>query len=202
MTSDKLASFSLGGTKKTAFQKHKEAKEAKRKAEEEAAQAEYAQWVEEFEGGDKPKAFVRGGVMGGGAGGGSSGGGGRHPSASARAMFSQPPDEDIDGAAIDGAPLGGMGAPATIAPPAPFRRPGAEPPAPPPQRKKESKPSQIASFMEELRREHAEREARGERGDGDGGRRGGGGRGERGGGERGVGAPPLRRRDLRGVRRA
>jgi U2-associated protein SR140 len=31
MTSDKLASFSLGNSKKTPFQKHKEAKEAKRK---------------------------------------------------------------------------------------------------------------------------------------------------------------------------
>ena len=71
MTTDMLASFSLGATKKTAFQKHKEAKEAKRRAEEEAAQAEYAQWVEQFEGdGDKPKAFVRGGVMGGDGGGG------------------------------------------------------------------------------------------------------------------------------------
>ena len=29
MTSDKLATFSLGGTKKTPFQKHKEALEAK-----------------------------------------------------------------------------------------------------------------------------------------------------------------------------
>ena len=36
MTSDKLASFSLGGTKKTPFQKHKEMLEQKRRAEEEA----------------------------------------------------------------------------------------------------------------------------------------------------------------------
>ena len=49
MTSDKLASFSLGTTKKTPFQKHQEAKAAKRKAEEEAAAAEYAQWVDSFE---------------------------------------------------------------------------------------------------------------------------------------------------------
>ena len=45
MTSDKLATFSLGGTKKTPFQKHKEALEAKRKKEEEQTAAEYAQWV-------------------------------------------------------------------------------------------------------------------------------------------------------------
>ena len=66
MTTDKLATFSLGATKKTPFQKHKEAKEAKRKQQEEAAAAELSQWVEEFEGDDdQPKQqFVRGGVMG------------------------------------------------------------------------------------------------------------------------------------------
>ena len=63
MTSDKLASFSLGTTKKTPFQKHQEAKAAKRKAEEEAAKAEMAQWVETFESAGSEKKFVRGGVI-------------------------------------------------------------------------------------------------------------------------------------------
>ena len=84
MTSDKLASFSLGGTKKTAFQKHKEMLEAKRKQQEDATAVEMAKWVEEFEGGgDNQKQFVRGGVIqqgetadrsGGGAGSSSRGG--------------------------------------------------------------------------------------------------------------------------------
>ena len=109
MTHDKLATFSLGTTKKTAFQKHKEALEAKRKQQELEAQAELSQWVEQFEGSDKPKAFVRGGVMGGdrgsgsssgggGGGGGRSGGGGGNtkrpsqPSAAAQSMFGVPDD--------------------------------------------------------------------------------------------------------------
>ena len=65
MTSDKLASFSLGTTKKSAFQKHKEAMEAKRREQEEAAARELSQWEEQFQSvEEKPKAFVRGGVMG------------------------------------------------------------------------------------------------------------------------------------------
>ena len=79
MTTDKLASFSLGATKKTPYQvgrprrplpsractrthparapwlwqKLKEAKEAKRREQEEAAQAELNAWVEQFDGGDE-----------------------------------------------------------------------------------------------------------------------------------------------------
>ena len=113
MTTDKLSSFSLGQTKKTAFQvrlrifnihrarshtpffhfpqKAKEAKEAKRRAEEEAAQAELNNWVEQFDaGGDDRMSFVRGGVQGGTASSASS----RGPSAAARSMFSQPADDD------------------------------------------------------------------------------------------------------------
>lgn len=130
MTSDKLASFSLGGTKKTPFQKHKEMLEAKRKEQEDATAAEMAKWVEEFEGGgDQPKQFVRGGVIQQGETGGRggvAGGSGRGlpshpqpmmqrapqrrplPSKSApHAMFSQA-DDDIDGEAIDGEDLDGV----------------------------------------------------------------------------------------------
>ena len=80
----------------------KEAKEAKRREQEEAAQAELNNWVEQFDGGgdEKPKAFVRGGVQGGTVG---RGGGGapprdsgapykREPSAAARNMFNQADD--------------------------------------------------------------------------------------------------------------
>ena len=132
MTSDKLATFSLGGTKKTPFQKHKEMLEQKRKMEEDAQAAELAQWQEDFEsGGDRPKQqFVRGGVIqqgntsSSGAAGSSSGGRGagagapppaprisaptirapqrRAPNAAAKSMFSGA--DDIDGEDIDGAP--------------------------------------------------------------------------------------------------
>ena len=139
MTTDKLASFSLGGTKKTPYQvgahapnaahgwaeaappnisrvcarappqqKLKEAKEAKRKEQEEAAQAELNNWVEQFESGDnqdRSKTFVRGGVQGGSVGrSGSSAlpsreGGAtfkREASAGARSMFSQFDGESRD----------------------------------------------------------------------------------------------------------
>eukprot|EP00310_Coccolithus_braarudii_P021851 CAMPEP_0183345332 /NCGR_PEP_ID=MMETSP0164_2-20130417/10796_1 /TAXON_ID=221442 /ORGANISM="Coccolithus pelagicus ssp braarudi, Strain PLY182g" /LENGTH=471 /DNA_ID=CAMNT_0025516465 /DNA_START=45 /DNA_END=1456 /DNA_ORIENTATION=- len=179
MTTDKLASFSLGGTKKTPFQKHKEALEAKRKAEAEQTAAEYAQWVEDFEGdADKPKQFISGGVMG-------QGNAGalrppprpqgtatirapqkRLPSAAASKMFA-PQEEDIDGDDIDGEDIDGLPvkAPPKMGPriAAPVLRKGA-----PPQPKKsaETRPSQMAMFMEELKREQEERDIRGER-DGD-----------------------------------
>ena len=44
-------------------QKLKEAKEAKRLKEEQAAQAELNMWVEQFESDDQPKAFVKGGTQ-------------------------------------------------------------------------------------------------------------------------------------------
>eukprot|EP00966_Prymnesium_polylepis_P021738 499696-Prymnesium_polylepis.1 len=121
MTSDKLASFSLGTTKKTPFQKHQEAKAAKRKAEDEAAKAEMQQWVETFESGSEPKKFVRGGVIEQGnqarppppppparmwpGSSSSAKPAPREPSAAAKSMFSV--EEDIDGEDIDGEPLPG-----------------------------------------------------------------------------------------------
>ena len=144
MTSDKLASFSLGGTKKTAFQKHKEMLEAKRKQQEDATAVEMAKWVEEFEGGgDNQKQFVRGGVIqqgetadrsGGGAGSSSRGGA---PPSRQPPMLQRPPQrrsapsagrapsagaramfsqpaDDIDGEAIDGDEVDGVPLSATV----------------------------------------------------------------------------------------
>ena len=186
MTSDKLASFSLGTTKKTPFQKHQEAKAAKRKAEEEAAKAEMAQWVETFESAGSEKKFVRGGVIEQGnprapapPGGGRAGPGSasssrppaREPSAATKSMFSV--DDDIDGEDIDGEPLPAAGkaapppvpsGPARISAPVIRRKEAAPPASAAPLRKKtETKPSQMAAFMEELRREQEERELYGER---------------------------------------
>lgn len=175
MTSEKLATFSMGATKKTPFQLHKEKMEAKRKAEEEAASKLLSEWTEEFEGdGGKPKEFVRGGVMGSDRGDerGRSSGPPRslakpQQRQSMKSMFN--PDEDIDGEDIDGEalpPTHGGGAPKPpgfnrIAAPV-LRKKETAPPAAPPVKKKDAKPSQMASFMEELRREQEEREIRGE----------------------------------------
>ena len=179
MTSEKLTSFALGGTKKTAFQKHKEALEAKRKMEEDAAAAELAQWQEDFESeaSDKPKRFVRGGVIqhgdaqreGGPPPGPPRGGAPprRGPSGSARAMFSQ--EEDIDGEAIDGDDIDGaplrpkenpFAAQRSAAGPTRISAPTLKRPSQPPMKsKKDEKPSQMAMFMEELRREQARADA-------------------------------------------
>ena len=115
MTSDKLASFSLGTTKKTPYQKHKEAKEAKRKNEEEAAAKEYAQWVDSFESGDGAKKFVRGETQGGTAMPDRDGGGRPDRGGGSRGFSGVPPqamfggqEEDIDGEDIDGEPLPGQ----------------------------------------------------------------------------------------------
>ena len=154
MTTDKLASFSLGGTKKTAFERRKEELAAKRREQEAALAAEHARFVEEFESGpERPtKQFVRGGVQGGDVGASSSGRPAaptgprisapqrRGPSAAARAAF-QP--DAIDGESLD-----------------------AEPPKPPPsaagrlaaapaRKGKDRGPSQMEEFMMELRREQA-----------------------------------------------
>ncbi|EOD12424.1 hypothetical protein EMIHUDRAFT_437368, partial [Emiliania huxleyi CCMP1516] len=162
MTTDKLASFSLGGTKKTAFERRKEELAAKRREQEAALAAEHARFVEEFESGpERPtKQFVRGGVQGGDVGASSSGRPAaptgprisapqrRGPSAAARAAF-QP--DAIDGESLD-----------------------AEPPKPPPsaagrlaaapaRKGKDRGPSQMEEFMMELRREQEERDSRGER---------------------------------------
>jgi U2-associated protein SR140 len=183
MTSDKLATFSLGGTKKTPFQKHKEALEAKRKKEEEQTAAEYAQWVSDFEDPGSTKQFVKGdtinhgntGSSGFGAGGGAGGGGpfrqppGRKaPSAAVQSMFGQ--EEDIDGEEIniDGEPMGKAPAPAkTSGPPkisAPVLRKSSAPSAPMSvHRRKETKPSMMAEFMNELKQEQVDRESRGEK---------------------------------------
>ena len=213
MTTEKLASFSLGASRKTPFQKHLEAKEAKRKQQEEEAAAELSQWVEQFEvPSGKPK-FVRGGTMGGvreewrgeppprGEDRGRDdfgrddrgredfgrdershddrsrgdrsyddpsrqssapsrrepqGGGGSGASASRRSsMFDQfPPEDDVDGEELAG-----------VGPSARKKEP-TEPPvsaAAPPVGGGSKKASQIASFMQELRREQEERESRGER---------------------------------------
>ena len=214
MTTEKLASFSLGASRKTPFQKHLEAKEAKRKQQEEEAAAELSQWVEQFEApSGKPK-FVRGGTMGGvreelrgeppprGEDRGRDdfgrddrgredfgrdershddrsrgdrsyddlsrqssapsrrepqGGGGSGASASRRSsMFDQFPTEDD----VDGEELPGVG------PSARKKEPKEPPPvsaAAPPVGGGSKKASQIASFMQELRREQEERESRGER---------------------------------------
>jgi len=116
MTSDKLATFSLGGTKKTPFQKHKEALEAKRKKEEEQLAAEHAQWISDFEEPSGTKRFVKGDTINhGNVGGGSSGSGGggrgssqppasKPPNAAVQSMFGQ--DDDIDGEDIDGEEIG------------------------------------------------------------------------------------------------
>jgi len=143
MTSDKLASFSLGGTKKTAFEKRKEELAAKRKEQEDALAAEQARFIEEFEGGpDKPKQFVRAGEKVGesdarplrlSAGPRISAPVRRVPSASVRNAFASL-DDDLDGAAVDGEPL----KPAPVAPP---------------KKAKDKGPSQMETFMQELRRE-------------------------------------------------
>ncbi len=74
MTSDKLATFSVGGMKKTPFQKHKEALEAKRREQEAQAAAELAKWEEDFDSSaaDRPKQFVKGETIQQGQAGGSS----------------------------------------------------------------------------------------------------------------------------------
>jgi len=180
MTSDKLATFSVGGMKKTPFQKHKEALEAKRREQEAQAAAELAKWEEDFDSSaaDRPKQFVKGETIQQGQAGGSSS---RAPppargapSAAARSMFSAPADdvdgEDIDGAALDGAPLirpnDSARAPLRISAPV-LRKGGAAEAAPaggaPPGRRKESKPSQMAQFMAELKQEQDVRDMRGER---------------------------------------
>ena len=170
MTSDKLATFSLGGTKKTPFQKHKEALEAKRKKEEEQLAAEHAQWISDFEEPSGTKRFVKGdtinhGNVGGSSSGGSGGGrgssqppGSKPPNAAVQSMFGQ--DDDIDGEDIDGEEIGkpsssapakpGAGAPRISAPV--LRKPSAAAAATI-HRKKESRPSQMAEFMNELRQE-------------------------------------------------
>ena len=164
MTSDKLATFSLGGTKKTPFQKHKEALEAKRKKEEEQLAAEHAQWISDFEEPSGTKRFVKGDTInhgnvgggGGSGGGGNSGGGGggrnshippgsKPPNAAVQSMFGQ--DDDIDGEDIDGEEIGksssgaparpGAGAPRISAPV--LRKPSAAS-APTIHRKKETRP--------------------------------------------------------------
>ena len=175
MTSDKLATFSLGGTKKTPFQKHKEALEAKRKKEEEQLAAEHAQWISDFEEPSGTKRFVKGDTINhGNVGGGSSGSGGggrgssqppasKPPNAAVQSMFGQ--DDDIDGEDIDGEEIGkaasssssaparpGAGAPRISAPV--LRKPSASA-APTIHRKKETRPSQMAEFMNELRQEQA-----------------------------------------------
>ena len=176
MTSDKLATFSLGGTKKTPFQKHKEALEAKRKKEEEQLAAEEAQWISDFQEPGGTKRFVKGDTInhgnvgassssssGGGGGGGASRGftqppGSKPPNAAVQSMFGQ--GDDIDGEDIDGEEIGkpsssapakpGAGAPRISAPV--LRKPSAAAAATI-HRKKESRPSQMAEFMNELRQE-------------------------------------------------
>ena len=177
MTSDKLATFSLGGTKKTPFQKHKEALEAKRKKEEEQLAAEHAQWISDFEEPSGTKRFVKGDTINHGNVGSSSGGGGggrgfnqppgtKPPNAAVQSMFSQ--DDDIDGEDIDGEEIGkaapsssssssGPARPASGAPriSAPVLRRSSSSAGPTIHRKKETKPSQMAEFMNELRQEQA-----------------------------------------------
>jgi hypothetical protein len=162
MTSDKLASFSLGGTKKTAFQKRKEELAAKRKEQEDALAAEQARFIEEFEGGpDKPKKFVRADETSGE----SSDRDRPPPRPTAGPRISAPPrrgsaavsrgppaasttafggleddDADVDGETIDGLPV------TEEAPPA--GRPSALV-----KKGKDKGPSQMEQFMMELRRE-------------------------------------------------
>ena len=142
MTSDKLATFSLGGTKKTPFQKHKEALEAKRKKEEEQLAAEHAQWISDFEEPSGTKRFVKGDTINHGMGGSSSGGGGggrgpsqhpgsKPPNAALQSMFGQ--DDDIDGEDIDGEEIGKAAPPATSSAPPPPRARVVLEPLPPPQ---------------------------------------------------------------------
>jgi hypothetical protein len=143
-------------------QRRKEELEAKRKEQEAAAQAELSNWMQEFEGNDKPKQkFVRGGTVGG-SGSGNVRGRGLQTNAPSRPMFSQDAeDDDVDGESLDGPP--GL----TLAPSTTRRKEGSggsslsssAPSAP--HRREEKKPSQMATFMEELRRKQEEREARG-----------------------------------------
>ena len=74
MTSDKLATFSVGGMKKTPFQKHKAALAAKRREQEAQAAAELAKWEEDCDSSaaDRPKQFVKGETIQQGQAGGSS----------------------------------------------------------------------------------------------------------------------------------
>jgi hypothetical protein len=161
MTTDKLASFSLGGTKKTAFQKRKEELAAKRKEQEDALAAEQARFIEEFEGGpDKPKRFVRAGETDGD----SSERAPPPPRPSAGPRISAPPRRgpaaasrgpvaaassafgglDDDGADVDGETIDGL--PIKEASPA-VRPPVAS------KKGKEKGLSQMEQFMQELRRE-------------------------------------------------
>jgi len=136
MTSDKLASFSLGATKKSAFEKRKEELAAKRKEQEDALAAEQARFIEEFEGAaDKPKRFVRAGEPAGRPGPRISAPMRRTPAA--RNAFGGTADEadDVDGEVIaKGGVSGGK--------PSALGRKG-----------KEKGPSQMEQFMQELRRE-------------------------------------------------
>ncbi|ORX92772.1 hypothetical protein K493DRAFT_263093 [Basidiobolus meristosporus CBS 931.73] len=64
ITKDKLQAFSVGKYKKTAFQKHREELEMKKKKETEDAAKVYAEFVASFEEEpDMPKAFVKGGTL-------------------------------------------------------------------------------------------------------------------------------------------
>ena len=149
--------------------------EAKRKQQEEAAAAELSQWVEQFEGDDdKPKQqFVRGGIMGRPQREDGPRGGQRRGSTTSMFGGADEADidgEDIDGESIDGAPLSSAAAGRTgtggarLAAPVLRKKEIAAPAAlGAGARKREQRPSQMASFMEELRREHEERESRGER---------------------------------------
>lgn len=159
MTTDKLASFSLGGTKKTAFQKRKEELAAKRKEQEDALAAEQARFIEEFEGGpDKPKRFVRAGETGGDSserppprpsagprisapprrGQAASS---RAPAAASNNAFGGLEDDgaDVDGETIDGLPV--KEAPPAVRPSVLSKK------------GKDKGPSQMEQFMQELRRE-------------------------------------------------
>ncbi|KAK9680114.1 hypothetical protein K7432_016040, partial [Basidiobolus ranarum] len=64
ITKDKLQAFSVGNYKKTAFQRHREELELKKKKETEDAAKVYAEFVASFEEEpDVPKTFVKGGTL-------------------------------------------------------------------------------------------------------------------------------------------
>ena len=166
--------------KKTPFQKHKEALEAKRREQEAQAAAELAKWEEDFDSSaaDRPKQFVKGETIQQGQAGGS-----RQPGPAAGARRAE------RGGALDvqrarrrrrrrghrrrGArrraahPSERLGARAAAHLCAGAAQGGAAEAAPaggaPPGRRKESKPSQMAQFMAELKQEQDVRDMRGER---------------------------------------
>ena len=153
--------------------------EAKRKQQEDAAKAELASFIEEFQGGpdERQKQFVRGGVVGTPQPGDNIASRPRPPPAPQLRTGSGPPrsmfgtasedasdGDDIDGESIDGAQLGGKGRGGARVEAPPMRRKEAVLPTKPPvSHKKDQRPSQMVAFMEELRREQEERDRQGER---------------------------------------